>query len=224
MKTTILYDNDAKHAELIAGWGFSCLVEHKEHRILFDTGWDGNILLMNSAKLHVSLKHIDAIVLSHQHHDHIGGLTQVLNQTGKTDVYLPSSFSNRLKSEISSKANVFEIREPNEIREGILSTGEIAATVNEQSLIVKTLKGGLLITGCAHPGLENILERARSLTKIYGVTGGFHGFDQYDALADISLIVPCHCTQHKQEMQKRYPRAYEDGFVGKTIEIKEECD
>jgi len=224
MKIIVLYDNDVKHPGLFSGWGFSCLIEHREHRVLFDTGWDGDILLSNMTKLHVLPKNIDSIVLSHQHWDHIGGLSQLLRHSGKTDVYLPTSFSQRFKSEIASKSNVFEIQKPREIRKGILSTGEIKANVNEQSLIVKTSKGGLLITGCAHPRLENILRIAKSQTKIYGVIGGFHDFDRYDALTDLSLIVPCHCTQHKQEIRKRFPEAYQDGFVGKTIEIEEGSD
>ena len=49
MKIAIIYDN--KIAENIkglkAGWGFSCFIQTKEKNILFDTGWDGDILISN---------------------------------------------------------------------------------------------------------------------------------------------------------------------------------
>lgn len=46
MKLKILYDNNSKE-KFKKAWGFSCLVETSGEKILFDTGWDGNILLHN---------------------------------------------------------------------------------------------------------------------------------------------------------------------------------
>lgn len=40
MKLKILYDNEAKPG-FEKSWGFSCLVELKDEKLLFDTGWDG---------------------------------------------------------------------------------------------------------------------------------------------------------------------------------------
>ena len=51
MKVTIIYDNTAYKKELKADWGFSCLVDVFNRKILFDTGTDGNILLSNMKKL-----------------------------------------------------------------------------------------------------------------------------------------------------------------------------
>jgi 7,8-dihydropterin-6-yl-methyl-4-(beta-D-ribofuranosyl)aminobenzene 5'-phosphate synthase len=78
--------------------------------------------------------------------------------------------------------------------------------VKEQSLIVKTRNSLTVITGCAHPGLENILRFASNFGDIYGVIGGFHGFSRLEALKRIRLIVPCHCTIRKEEVLKRYPQ------------------
>jgi len=59
---------------------------------------------------------------------------------------------------------------------GIYSTGALGTSIKEQSLVVNTEKGNLVIAGCAHPGLENIIERSRELGEIFGVLGGFQGF------------------------------------------------
>lgn len=76
VKITILYDNNCLPG-FKASWGFSCLIETKENSIIFDTGWDGNILLHNLALAQVKLEEIDMVVLSHSHWDHTGGLTHI---------------------------------------------------------------------------------------------------------------------------------------------------
>ncbi len=202
MKITIVYDNEAEEG-FKSGWGFSCLIEHHGHRILFDTGWDGNELLHNMEKIGVKKESIDMIVLSHNHWDHIGGLAQVIHP--EVNVYLPISFSKRLKNEIAKKATVQEVSGPFEIMEGMHLTGELGMGIKEQSLVVDTGKGLLVITGCAHPGLDVILRAAGKLGKVTGVMGGFHGFDRLERLDDLALIVPCHCTERKKEIMERFP-------------------
>ena len=51
MKVTIVYDNEALEG-FKSGWGFSCYIESNV-KILFDTGWDGNVLLHNLKKIDV---------------------------------------------------------------------------------------------------------------------------------------------------------------------------
>ena len=63
MKVTIIYDNTAYKKELKADWGFSCLVEAFNRKILFDTGTDGNILLSNMKKLGIQPKDIQDIFI-----------------------------------------------------------------------------------------------------------------------------------------------------------------
>ena len=84
MRLKILYDNESEEG-FISGWGFSCLIETGKRTILFDTGWDGNILLHNMDKLGVIREEIDTIVISHEHWDHLGGLTYLLHP--EVDVY-----------------------------------------------------------------------------------------------------------------------------------------
>ena len=85
--------------------------------------------------------------------------------------------------------------------------------------MVKTDKGLVVIGGCSHPGLENILGVARRLGQVYAVLGGFHGFNKFDVLEGISLILPCHCTEYKQEILNLYPKACSRCGAGKIIVI-----
>jgi 7,8-dihydropterin-6-yl-methyl-4-(beta-D-ribofuranosyl)aminobenzene 5'-phosphate synthase len=71
--------------------------------------------------------------------------------------------------------------------------------------VIKEEKGLVIITGCAHPGVGNIIERARDFgDKIYALLGGLHDFDELELLRDIELIVPCHCTVEKERILKEF--------------------
>jgi 7,8-dihydropterin-6-yl-methyl-4-(beta-D-ribofuranosyl)aminobenzene 5'-phosphate synthase len=201
IKLKIVYDNNAEEG-FKSGWGFSCLVENQKN-VLFDTGADSETLLYNMKQLKIDPRAIDIVVLSHSHGDHTGGLRGFLKANGnKAEVYEPTAFS-----------------KPKEISEGIYTTGALGTFNREQSLVVKTEKGNLVITGCAHPGLENIINKAKELGKIYGVIGGFHGFSKLEELEGIELIAPCHCTQYQQEIKGRYPENYREIRAGSIIEI-----
>lgn len=218
MRITITYDNELHVPELKSGWGFSCLIEN-EKKVLFDTGWDGTILLSNMKALGANPRDIDVVVLSHDHWDHIGGLAWLLGTNPDVDVYVPSSFSKRLKNEIASKAKLIEVDGSAKISDRIYTTGELGTSIKEQSLVLKTKKGIIVITGCAHPGLSTILDKASSFGHVYGVIGGFHGFDDYDLLNDTSLIVPCHCTAHKSEIARGFPDTCETDGAGWSMEF-----
>ena len=90
MKITIVYDNDLFGYFLKSDWGFSALIDKK---ILFDTGADGKLLLENMKKLHINPKKIEIVILSHQHWDHINGLSDLLSVNKNLTVYLLKSFS-----------------------------------------------------------------------------------------------------------------------------------
>ena len=68
------------------------------------------------------------------------------------------------------------VDEPIEICRGVYSTGEIQGVVNEQSIIFDTDSGLVVITGCAHPGILNILKKVKEIRnkEIYLVLGCFH--------------------------------------------------
>ncbi|MFW5946801.1 MAG: MBL fold metallo-hydrolase, partial [Candidatus Natronoplasma sp.] len=79
MKVKILYDNEAKRP-LKSDWGFAAFIEGEE-KILFDTGNDGDILESNMQKMDVDPSKIDKVVLSHEHHDHTGGLFSIIDES-----------------------------------------------------------------------------------------------------------------------------------------------
>jgi 7,8-dihydropterin-6-yl-methyl-4-(beta-D-ribofuranosyl)aminobenzene 5'-phosphate synthase len=213
----ILYDNEALKG-FRKGFGFSCWIEDKN--ILFDTGGDSATLMFNIQKFMINPKKIEKIVLSHEHGDHIGGI-QVINHCGEVDAFVPKSFPKQFKEQLSSRSNVkfHEVDRTEEICKDVYTTGELGELVKEQSLIVKTSKGLIVITGCAHPGLENILSLASNFGEIYGVVGGFHSFSRLEALKGLRLIVPCHCTVRKREILSFYPEECKKCSAGCTILI-----
>lgn len=210
MKISIVYDNTAFKKDLQSNWGFSALVEVKDTpKILFDTGGNGGILLSNMKKLGIDPLSIEEVFISHLHFDHIGGLSDFLKVNPKIKkIYLPSSMG--LENEVI-------LKEPQKIHENIFSTGELEGI--EQSMGVITEKGIVLIVGCSHPYMGNILDAAKKFGEIYGIIGGMHGFSEFELFKDLELICPTHCTQHKVELKRLYPQKYIEGGAGRIIEI-----
>ena len=101
MKLTTVYDNEVylevSATGLTSEWGFSCLIEVSGERILFDTGGDGSILLRNMERLGIDPEDLTTIVLSHEHWDHTGGLSDLLMTNRDAEVYLLASFSESFK-------------------------------------------------------------------------------------------------------------------------------
>jgi 7,8-dihydropterin-6-yl-methyl-4-(beta-D-ribofuranosyl)aminobenzene 5'-phosphate synthase len=89
----------------------------------------------------------------------------------------------------------------------------------EQSLVVKTKKGLAVICGCSHPGVGTILEAASRFGRVAALIGGLHGFEEYEVLADLELVCPCHCTQHRAEIMARYPKTAVSGGAGRVLDF-----
>ena len=87
IRITILLDNAASKPGLLTEHGLSLWIEYKEKRILFDTG-QSNKLIQNAKKLGVNLAKTDAIILSHGHYDHTGGLSAVLELAPHAVIYI----------------------------------------------------------------------------------------------------------------------------------------
>jgi len=212
MKITILYDNTVFKSNLKPDWGFSCLVEIYNRTILFDTGSNGSILLENMKKLDIDPLSIDEVFISHPHFDHVGGLSAFLNENNNAKIYVPISLRG-----IRNAKEIIYVDEPKELHENIFSTGELDHI--EQSMAVKTDKGLVLIVGCSHPKMKNILKAASQFGRVYAIIGGLHGFNEFELFKDLEVICPTHCTQHIAEIKSLYPEKYIEGGAGKIIEI-----
>ncbi len=233
MKITIIYDNYQYLPGFETGWGFSCLVQGYKKTLLFDTGGDGRLLLSNMKKLRINPVAIDTVFLSHDHWDHTGGLFEFLKMNANVDVYVINSFSRELKREvIELGANLVENDEMDLIIPGIYTTGRLGSSIKEQSLILKTARGLVVVTGCAHPGIVNILNTIRNefSDEFFLVFGGFHlGGLKSSAVKKIvadfqNLGVkkagPCHCSgdQTRKIFEKIYKKDFIDIGVGAVIE------
>lgn len=137
-RLTVLVENTATGRGLLGEHGLAYLIETDQSRILFDTG-QGLALLHNAKQLGVSLQNLDAVVLSHGHFDHAGGLSVVLGECHATRLFLhPSAlqpkFSHRgdIGSPIRDRetltrsfSQVIWTEQPTEIIPGMFVTGTI---------------------------------------------------------------------------------------------------
>jgi len=231
---TVVYDNNPFNPELNTDWGFSCFIEGAQKNILFDTGNQGEILLSNMQKLGISPQKINIVFLSHSHKDHIGGLASLLKENPNITVFLPDFFPKKFKKSIKNLgASYQEVHSYQKILENVYTTGVIKGWIHEQSLILESNKGLILITACAHPRIVNIIRIVKELTKkeIYMIFGGFHltGFENHEIEEIIRVFKeqnvekagPCHCSgkEARDLFKQAYGKNYIHIGVGKKITI-----
>ena len=218
-KLSIVYDSDALQG-FETGWGFSALLSSEGTKVLFDCGWDGHVLRRNLGRLGFGFSDIDIVFLSHSHWDHIGGLPEVLQDAIMRDslkVVVHKDFSKNLKSEMGRKATVLEADGLTEFAPGLWSTGPLGTETKEHALVVVKGSRGLVLTGCAHPGLRPIVSRAKDVAPATWLVGGFHDAPVSDIPGDCEKIIPCHCTSKKEEIGSAYGHAVEFGMVGRSF-------
>ena len=231
----IVYDNNPFDSQLETAWGFSCLVRLPQTTILFDTGGDSSILLRNMSQLQIDPKEVEVVMLSHIHGDHVGGLGGFLKQNSDVTVYLPGSFPSSFKDDVKAfGAKVEEIHGAKKLLPGVYTTGELDGGIKEQSLIITTDQGLVIVTGCSHPGITNIVRRAKEIvpdSKIYLVIGGWHlggaSPTQLKSINDtfrqlgVEGVAPCHCSG--DETRRQFKQYYGDDYilsgVGKRIPL-----
>lgn len=186
-----LYENASVGGDLTPGAGVSYLIRTDSATLLLDVGNNNGQPVpadyeKNMQALGISWDEIDALVISHPHPDHVGSsqawIGNTLHTGGAPDglmIYTP------VKSAL--RGTVFNaqpfLAAPDIATTGVLSYPEVFPLSllqpkgSEQALVVNLADQGLvLITGCGHPGLERLVERAEAFydLPVTGVVGGLH--------------------------------------------------
>lgn len=236
IEVTILYDNYPFSEDLKTDWGFSCIIKGTERTILFDAGTRSEIFFHNIGKLNVNLKDVEIVAISHNHGDHTGGLSSFLTVNNGVTVYIPVSFPQQFFNGVEQKgAKTIRVDKPVEICKDVFSTGEMGIQIKEQALVLNTNKGLVVITGCAHPGIVDIVKRAKEVMdkNIYLVFGGFHLVNKPEGevreiinqFRDLGVmkVGATHCTG--DNAIKLFKEAYGENFIrmgaGKVIQISD---
>lgn len=274
--------NTFERPPLLAEHGFSLLVtvqkDGNRETILYDAGLGEDTIIHNMHVLGIAPDSIRAIVLSHGHTDHHGGMLKLLQQLGGrsvpfvvhpdvwrdrkgkfadgSELHLPPPVRETIER---TGVEIVEKRDPSLLAAGmVLVTGQVERTTefekgmpshmactdgewvpdeaiwDDQALIMNVKEKGLVVlSGCSHSGIVNVLRYGQKLTgveKVHAVVGGFHLSGAYfeqvipptvDALSDIQpdVIVPGHCTGWKaiQTIAQRMPEAYVPTSVGTTL-------
>lgn len=82
VEVLVLVDDYSGFSRLLGEHGFSALITvryegGRDYNVLLDTGASGRVLLENASRLGIDLGKVDAVVLSHRHYDHTGGLPSI---------------------------------------------------------------------------------------------------------------------------------------------------
>ena len=268
LKITTVIENMSDNEEKLAyEHGFSVFVEVDGRKILFDTGQSG-AFVKNAEKLGIALEEVDAVVLSHGHYDHTGGVPALLSVLEKkTSFYIGKEFFEpkyKLLEDGSYKynGNPFkqELLEQNEdlvnlhlienevtwLSENIVllkgfkrvteyeeinpkffikteDSYEQDLFIDEIALGILTEQGLVLIVGCSHVGIVNILEQVKRTLNIpvTAVLGGTHLVEaDRERLAKtaealrrhgVKNVAVSHCTG--EEGMELLKKEFSQGFV-----------
>ncbi len=247
----------------------------RETRILMDAANSPFPLLNNLEALEHNLEEVDALVLSHGHPDHYGGLTAVLERRDRAlpvylhrDAYLPKvlltprgrvgPWQLERAGLVERGAELHENAGPSMIPGQALITGTVEASTafetplpgpkrlvgdqeendpftDEQALVAHVAGKGLVVVGgCSHPGIVNMVKYAQKLTgvrEVAAIIGGLHltagGPDlirrTIEGLKEINpaLLVAGHCTGFKAltQLALAFPEAFMVSCVGTQVHV-----
>ena len=231
---TIIYDNYQVDESLKTDWGFACLVEYKGNKMLFDAGRRADLYKKNMELLQISPMDIPYLFISHEHGDHRAGMPWITSINPSVMCYLPNSYANDLRSKDKLPKNSLGLSKPQHLFGPFYSTGDNFLSFKEQGLVIKTEQGGVLLTGCGHPGAIEMVEVAKEELgiEVHTLIGGLHLMRSSDhelsqltsTLKNMGIeqICPTHCTgDHSIDyFERSFGEGYISGGTGKEIVIK----
>ncbi len=209
MQLKVVVNNVIHDERFKYGWGLSIFIEGLEAGLLFDTGPDGDLLLNNLKTFDISPDSISKIFISHIHLDHVGGLIDLLDRIkGEPTVYIPISIAREFEERVKRHGGrVVRIEDFERLFDGVYSTGQLGTILVEQSMVIKTSPGLVIITGCSHPKITKIVSHVRGNfldEHIFLVVGGFHLLHKdmeyivdvmkYLKEMGVEKISPSHCS------------------------------
>jgi len=223
----VIYDVTPKAEEgYKPDFGYAVFIRYGGKQILFDTGTDPKIFAANAKKAGIDLEALDAVIVSHNHHDHIGGLGVIRGAQPNLKIFAPPEQDfdggplQRLNGSIEIAPNLF-----------VISTHNDKATFgvkDELSVLIKTDEGPYLITGCSHTGLPTIIDKATEIAgrDLFFYTGGSGlkfrkpGDAKPEAQAVKSRKVahasPGHCSVDHNALQT-YQETFEGDYVASKL-------
>ena len=231
MRFSIVFDNYRANEKLESFWGFSCMINDD---FLFDTGSNGRALVRNMVKMGFDIEKLKYLFISHPHWDHIGGIDSIVDINRNLILFLPDSLSSLYIKDLKTLSKEVKVinEYPRKLFENFYTTG-VLHPVGEQSLVINEEEFGIVIVGCSHPGITNIVKRAKEILNkpiIYAL-GGFHLFrSSKEEIMEIvkemknlgvEYVTPTHCTGDLaiEMFKEEYKDNYIPGGVGRIIEF-----
>ena len=231
----VIYDNFICLKGTTADWGYSVVIEGLAQEVLFDTGTKPDLFESNFRKIGIDPATIDIMVLSHEHGDHTGGISSFVKMKTGIPLIIPHSFTGSfLKQMVRLGLKPVLVDEPSMICDHLFTSGEFDYKIAEQSLILDTRKGLVVMTGCAHPGINEMLKLIKEdfNKNIYMVFGGFHLMNKTQKEMDEIIsgmkslgVVKCGATHCSGDSQiEMFRKAFGDDYfelgVGNKIVIQ----
>lgn len=140
-RITVLVENTARKATLLAEHGLALWIEIGKHKILFDTGQSPAVLLNNAGKLGIKLNEADAVVLSHGHYDHSGALALMLELAPEAKFFAhPAAFGEKYSRHVNGTFHDISIPLKKDFKQQVCSRFILNEDLTE-------VGGGLKLTG-----------------------------------------------------------------------------